>query len=308
MKTVLFSCLVFFSTLCYAQNESEPQAFVPELTSRFLTVRDLALSAKGDELYFTVQSLQDELSVLVTAQKIEGHWTLPTLLPFSGQYHDLEPFLSTDGLRLYFVSNRPLLASDQETKDFDIWYVDRPDPGSSWSEPKNLGAPVNTEHNEFYPSVSDKQTIYFTSDAENATRKDDLLSAQWNGNAYDPPVSVGDSINTPGYEFNSFIAPDESYLIFSGYNRSDGLGSGDLYIAYKMENGEWSKAQNLGPEINSDKMDFCPLVNGNYLYFTSKRSAVNQDKKAYKNLEEVLSEMNRPDNGLSRLYRIPFKK
>jgi hypothetical protein len=36
---------------------------------------------------------------------------------------------------------------------------------------------------------------------------------------------MGDVINTESYEFNAYVAPDESFLIFSGYNREDGYGS-----------------------------------------------------------------------------------
>ncbi|WP_321538323.1 hypothetical protein [Flavobacterium piscinae] len=46
------------------------------------------------------------------------------MVSFTGKYKDLEPFLSTDGLKLYFASNRPLTESG-EPKDFDIWYVER---------------------------------------------------------------------------------------------------------------------------------------------------------------------------------------
>ena len=54
----------------------------------------------------------------------------------------------------------------------------------------------------------------------------------------------------------------------------DGFGSGDLYISYRISDNVWTKAKNLGAEINSDKMDYCPYVDTktNTLYFTSKRS------------------------------------
>jgi len=55
---------------------------------------------------------------------------------------------------------------------------------------------------------------------------------------YSEAESLPDSINFTGDEFNAFVDPDETYIIFSGYKRRDGYGSGDLYISKKNEKGE----------------------------------------------------------------------
>ncbi|RPI61635.1 MAG: hypothetical protein EHM44_08305, partial [Ignavibacteriales bacterium] len=121
--------------------------------------------------------------------------------------------------------------------------------------------------------------------------------------------SLSDSINSTGYEFNAFIAPDESYIVFSGYQREDGFGSGDLYISYKFSDGVWTKAKNFGEEINSDKMDYCPYIDTktNTLYFTSKRSVVNNSGKGFNILKDFLIEMKQYENGLSRIYKTTLK-
>ena len=62
--------------------------------------------------------------------------------------------------------------------------------------------------------------------------KDDIFVSKWENGKYTEPVSLSDSINSDGYEFNAFIAPDESYIIFTAYQREDGFGSGDLYMSY----------------------------------------------------------------------------
>lgn len=118
------------------------------------------------------------------------------------------------------------------SKDYDVWYVERKNTDAPWSKPINLGKPVNTGHNEFYPSVSKNNNLYFTSDSPESKGKDDIFFSPWENEKYLQPLLLSDSINTEGYEFNSFVSQDESYLIFSGYNRKDGFGSGDLYISY----------------------------------------------------------------------------
>lgn len=46
-----------------------------------------------------------------------------------------------------------------------------------------------------------------------------------------------------------------------------------LYISFRSLGGTWSPPRNMGPDINSDKRDFCPMVtpDGKYLFFSSKR-------------------------------------
>lgn len=53
---------------------------------------------------------------------------------------------------------------------------------------------------------------------------------------YSTPVSIGPAINTREVEDCPFIAPDESYLIFS---RVSGPESG-YHIAYRLKDGGWS--------------------------------------------------------------------
>ena len=85
-------------------------------------------------------------------------------------------------------------------------------------------------------------------------------------------------------------------------------GSGDLYISFKNEEGIWSKARNIGGEINSAQMDYCPYVdlNTGILYFTSRRSSVTPETK-YSSLDKLVKEINKYENGYSRIYKVPIK-
>jgi hypothetical protein len=309
MRTIFSFLLILFNSLIYSQgNTAEP--FLPEIFSRFPNVRDIAISSEGDEIYFSVQSYQDEISVISYIKKINGTWSKPRIAGFSGKYFDIEPFLSADGLKLFFSSNRPLEMSDNKPKDFDIWYVHRENKNSEWSHPVNIGAPLNSEENEFYPSIANNNNFYFTCDQRGTKGKDDIFFSQWKNGTYSEPISLSDSINSNGYEFNAFISPDEAYIIFTAYQREDGFGSGDLYISYKNSDGLWTKAKNLGAEINSAEMDYCPFVDTktNTLYFTSKRTSVNDSDKDFSSIAEILDEINKYDNGLSRIYKTTLKK
>ncbi|WP_191859224.1 TolB family protein [Hanstruepera ponticola] len=301
MKHIYFSIFCLF---CLFGNSQEmPIPFASDITSEFPNVRDIAISPNGNEMMFTAQSVMGNLSVIISVTKENNIWNKPQVASFSGMHFDLEPFFSHDGLKLYFVSTRPLNQIETQPKDFDIWYVERANLKAPWSTPKNLGSPINTEHGEFYPSIANNGNFYFTRDDTTKNRKDDIYVSKLLNGTYQEPEALPETINTESYEYNAFIAPDESYLLFGGYNRKDGLGSGDIYISRLTKNG-WEQAENLGPNINSDKMDYCPFVKDNTLYFTSKRDHTKVDHKQPLNLETLLREFNKADNGSSRLFKI----
>jgi hypothetical protein len=305
---ILTTILIFYSSIAFAQ-EKKVVPFLPEIFSQFPNVRDIAISTEGDEIYFSVQSHVDEVSFIASAKRENNKWSNPEIVSFSGKYFDIEPFLSSDGLKLFFASNRPVGNTDDKLKDFDIWYVQRENKNSKWSSLINLGEPINSPANEFYPSIAKNNNLYFTCDERSTKGKDDIFFSPWENGKYSDPISLSDSINSDGYEFNAFVAPDESYIIFTAYQREDGFGSGDLYMSVKDSKGIWAKAKNLGVEINSNKMDYCPFVDAktNTLYFTSKRSIINDSGKGFSIMQEFLNEMKKYENGLSRMYKTTLK-
>jgi len=44
--------------------------------------------------------------------------------------------------------------------------------------------------------------------------------------------------------------------------RAGGHGATDIYVAHKQSNGEWTKAENLGPNVNSQYVDHCFMPSG----------------------------------------------
>jgi hypothetical protein len=209
-------------------------------------------------------------------------------------------------LKLYFVSNRPTSIDSTNTKDMDIWYVERETKTAVWSDPKNIGAPINTEDDEFYPSVASNGNLYFTAIKKELESQDYIFVSHWVNNTYTKPKLLGEGINTKGAEYNTYISPDESFIIFGGWRRPDALGSGDMYISKNID-GIWQTAINLGENINSEYMEFCPFVNNETLYFTSRRSSVSQKENGLRSADNLLSEINKYDNGSSRIYRVDFK-
>ncbi len=287
------------------ENEPKVKPFLPEIVSQFPSVRDVAISPDGSETYFTIQSYNEEISAIVFVKLEDGSYSKPQVAVFSGRFSDMEPVFSADGLKMYFVSNRPLNDSTNEPKDYDIWYVERRSTATGWVGPFNMGAPVNTTDNEFYPSFGKSGNLYFTCDGKGSKGKDDIFFCEFKNGKYKERVSMSDSINSDGYEFNAFVAPDESYMIYTCYNKKGDYGSGDLYFS-RRENGVWEKGVNLGADFNTPKMEYCPFVDtkNGVLYFTSRRNNVNSTFDSPQTLDQLLSEMNQYENGQSRLYQV----
>ncbi|WP_282117346.1 hypothetical protein [Cellulophaga baltica] len=303
MNNGLFILSLFITSALFAQTEAAITPFDAVL-NEFTNVRDFCLSKDGQEAFFTVQSPGQELSQLAYIKKEKKGWSAPELLPFNAAYKYLEPFLSYDNNRLFFVSDRPLENTTNEKKDFDIWYVDRKNNTAEWSSPKNLGTPVNSALDEFYPSVSKNNNLYFTMVAPEGLGEDDLYLCTWENGKYSKPVLLNENINSAGYEFNAFIAEEEDFIIFSRYNEADGQGSGDLYLAKKDRNGVWQKAKNLGIPINTKYMDYCPFYDAQQqqLYFTSKRNTLMP--REFESMAAFKTYLEDSKNGLSKIYQV----
>lgn len=298
--------ILFLGVLGFSQEAITP---IPALKmlSNFQNVRDFTISKTQDEIYFTIQNPTEDRAVIAVIKKKKKGWTDPEMTAFSGDFRNIEPFLTQDGLRLYFASNRPIDETSTTVKDYDIWYVEREDLNGKWSKPINVGAPVNSKYDEFYPCLTNKGNLYFTSDKINTLGKDDILVCNWNGTHFSEPENLGQNINSEGYEFNAYVNPNEDFIIYTIYGSPEGMGSGDLYISYKDKKGNWEKAKNLGNAINSKQMDYCPFydTSSNILYFTSKR-AIAIEKKVF-NLDEFKAEISAYENGLSRIYQMNIK-
>jgi len=273
--------------------------------NRFQNVRDFCISSDETEAYFSIQSPNQDLSQIVCVKNKK--WKTTYILPFCDGYSYLEPFLSNDGKRLYFASDRPKTDSEITKSDFDIWYVERKSNNSEWSRPINMGSNVNSEHDEFYPSIADNNNLYFTMVSESGLGKDDIWFCKWNGMEYSKPILLSENINSEGYEFNAFISRDENFLIFTKYDAQDGFGSGDLCVSRKDENGEWKVAENMGEIINTRYMEYCPFYDSvtSILYFTSKRNNLSPQK--FKNTEQYQEYISGSENGLSRIYKYKIK-
>ena len=112
----------------------------------------------------------------------------------------------------------------------------------------------------------------------------------------------GSSVNTEADEFEPFIAPGQTFLIFMS-TRPKGQGRSDLYVSYQQE-GKWSAPVNLGDKINSAGSEYSPKIspNGRYFFWTSTRSTIQSWQERRLNYDELTQKIRSPGNGLGDIY------
>jgi len=275
---------------------TEPELFGNGLISTGEFESHPGFTPDGRTLYF-VRSTPNftDWKIYVTHYQ-DGAWTSPILAAFSGKYRDADPYVTSDGKHLYFISDRPV--SDQPKEDMDIWIMDLNDQGG-WGAPRNLGAPVNSSGNEWYPKLSASGALYFGSDRPGGHGKTDMYRSAFANGAFTEPMNLGPSINTAADEYEGCIAPDESFLVFMASGRPDDKGGGDLYLSRSVDGG-WSPAKALDQRFNRRGLEISPYLSpdGRYFFFSSMRRAEGIQPG---------ERPNRAQNGLGDIYQIDIQ-
>lgn len=285
---------------------SEPRLFGEGVISTSEDELNASFTPEGNTVYFTKNHFGKRLGIIVLSWYSNGNWSEPEVAPFSGRYTDYDPFVSPDGGKLYFVSNRPLEGT--KPKDFDVWVVEKTGMGG-WSEPSNLSAPVNTDQDEFYPSVAADGTLYISANRPEGKGRFDVYRSRWEDGKFATPENLGDGVNTAFNEIDNWVSPDQSVLVFASSGRPDDLGGGDLYVSRNVD-GTWTPARHLEAPINSSAREYCPIgsPDGRYFFFTSFRGFGDEIPSrpiSYRELREGLS---RVTNGWGNVYQVDLSR
>jgi hypothetical protein len=241
-----------------------PAPFAPGLVT---TGEDEGSSgfARGGTV-FLFQKFREGRCRTFVMRRENGVWSAPELIPFWESMAENGDFVisSDDRTMLYQVRRDPGAGPPSQ-----IWRVEIT--GSGWGERRPLPAPVNSQDFESYASDTSDGTLYFFSGRPGGKGRFDLYASAFRDGGYADPVNL-EALNTAYDEWDPFVAPDESYLIFCS-TRPEGLGRDDIYISFKGEDGRWGPPANLGPEINSAGSENRPWVSrdGKYFFFTSTR-------------------------------------
>lgn len=153
--------------------------------------------------------------------------------------------------------------------------------------PENLGPLVNTEHMEYFPSISaDGNTLVYTfrklegeaTDEDFWVTTRDGADGEWRRSQ-----PLRGFLNTKLNEGAQSITSDGQALYFAACDRPGGEGSCDIYVSYYQGGGNWSRPINLGAGINSAVWESQPSVSadGNTLYFVRGKHSFDKNIDIY---------------------------
>ncbi|MEP6735409.1 MAG: OmpA family protein [Chryseolinea sp.] len=183
-------------------------------------------------------------------------------------YNDYSPIISADGNTLIFTSNR----TDDPSKakagaNFEDIYVTTRQ-GNTWSSPKLIGENVNIKYNDAAASLSpDGKTLFLYYEEGEG----DIYTSKLEGGEWSKPKALNKNINTAMFwETCASVSADGKKLYFAS-SRPGGVGELDLYVSELDAKGDWGKAVNLGPAVNTPENEDSPFIHhdGVTLYFSS---------------------------------------
>jgi Tol biopolymer transport system component len=171
---------------------------------------------------------------------------------------DGRPTISSDGLELFFPSERPGGLGDR-----DIYVTTRSTLDEPWGEPVNLGPPVNTSDREAGPDLSaDDLSLFFQSDRPGGSGGTDLYvtTRSTKNDAWGTPVNLGPTVNSSENDPSPSISDDGLELFFHS-RRSGGFGNADLYVTTRPTiDDDWSEPINLGSIVNTSNHEYGPKI------------------------------------------------
>jgi len=252
-----------------------PQIFAPGVVSGPANHGSPTFSSDGNTIFFSRST--SNWSMIVESHLVQGHWSRPTLAPFSGEWSDSSPEMSPDGSYIVFQSTRPTTpaSSTDHPKEIhrisNLWRVDRV--GSGWTNPTRLPDTVNIGHAIWKPSVAADGTIYFVSIDEKRNKR--LYSARYVNGSYQQAQPLPFSDGTTS-DVDPEIAPDGSFLVFVSSGRLPDDQKDHLFVVLRKSNG-WGPVVPIhysGDEKDGYSTDDEPHLGLDHrtLYFTSDRA------------------------------------
>lgn len=236
------------------QNYSRVHRFNPLSSS----VHDAIVSVtpNGDLIFYRSDGNGDLFLAPFHSQKQTFGKPIP-LSMLNSNYTETSAFWHKD--QIYFVSNRPGGVGKR-----DIFIVKKQADGS-WSDPVNLGPPINSEYDEESPLLSaDGKILIFASNRPGGYGGFDLyISYLQSDGSWSKPLNLGPSLNTAGNDIYPYwlhydqllystdgLSSDHNMDIFIAYLIPDHIASLPSYPQLQIEQIEKTKAFLPNPQIS----------------------------------------------------------
>ena len=230
-----------------------------------------SLSTDGHFLVFTHRKTSgDKIDEdFYYSERIDGAWSAARKMEgyLNTSRNEGAQCISADGKTLFFTS----CWKDDGYGSCDLYYSAHLGDGY-WSQPRNLGPLVNSEHWDSQPSIAaDGKTLYFISNRPGGRGDTDIWKTTLNSRGeWSKPENLGSTINTAMKEESPFMHWDNQTLYFASQGHM-GMGGTDFFMSRSVADTAWTRPHNLGYPVNTSADEFSLIVaaDGKTGYFAS---------------------------------------
>jgi len=228
--------LPFYDAAFYSEKRGDGWSYPQNLTQSMgfdEAIYPVALSRDGSEMI--LYNDDDYIGNLYYSRMENGLWRPATKMGenISTKYWESHASFSSDGLTLYFTSNRK-----GGHGGLDI-YKSELEAEGKWGVPENMGNVINTPYNEECPYISeDGQTLYFSSYGHyNMGGYDIFYSRKNKDGSWAEPVNIGYPINTTDDDLYFQPINNGNAAYYAVYSPR-GIGRHDIYYMniYSVDN------------------------------------------------------------------------
>ena len=244
MKYVFLLLVMSTGFLQHGLGQAKVRKMPPNINHTSINNYAPFVSLDGNTMVFIADVAEDNALTICYSQREGVNWKDPVVMPKSvnSKLNAVKGFgLSPDGKTLY-VSN----AKGNGLGGFDLYSSQFN--GVLWSEPVNIGLPINSKGNESTPSFSaDGSTMFFMRcekmDFNSADACKIMMVKKKPNGQWEQPIDLPAFINTGNSQTPRMMGDGET-LIFSSNKLLPNKGGMDLFFT-KLVNGQWSPPKAL---------------------------------------------------------------
>ncbi|UII26313.1 OmpA family protein [Fulvivirga maritima] len=245
---------------------TESEYLTNKVNSSIYSESSITETSSSDVIFYTSDRPGGEggIDIYMCIKDDKGNWYKSKSLgtTINTPYDEESPFLAYDGKTLYFSSS-----GHKGYGGYDIFKSVYDSLSGEWSEPENLGFPVNTPDDEIYFRASEDGRVgYYSSVREGGLGYTDIFRVKYHGSNKDRPT---------GYEL---IAQNAETI-----NRVHEGGGG---VATAAANG-----QVLSEEADFEDHEMKLMDHAHRIYFNTAQSAIHEEHR--EELDSIINLLNK---------------
>lgn len=222
---------------------SDPENLGPNVNEELAWESQPSLSGDGQTLYFAkISANTDSTDIYISKRQEDGTWGLAQSIgaPINGVGNEKSPFIHSDSETLYFAASSNIWRMG--AGGFDIYYSKYVD--GIWTEPKNLGYPINTKGHEHGLFVSgDGHLAYFSSNSLQGAQGYDVFAFELYEDARPEVIQI--VTGTVKNEKNEIVADAEITFTYISEEGSAEDPVKEFTVAVDEETGEYAAVVTL---------------------------------------------------------------